>query len=67
MAKRREVDRRKLADIDDVLLELFVGQLLLERAAGPEELVSRPARARSAAKAGGRRRRRPAASSAKDG
>ena len=67
MAKRRAGDRGKVADIDQILLELFAGQLLLERAAGPEEPVSRPARARSAAKAGGRRRRRPAASSAKDG
>jgi hypothetical protein len=67
MAKRREVGRGEVPDVDQVLLELFTGQLLLERAAGPEEPVSRPARARSAAKAGGRRRRRPAASSAKDG
>ena len=43
MAKRREVDRGDVPDIDQVLLELFAGQLLLERAAGPEEPVSRPA------------------------
>jgi hypothetical protein len=67
MAKRREVDRGKLADIDQVLLELFVGQLLLERAAGPEEPVSRPALARPAAKASARRSKRPAASSPRGG
>ena len=67
MAKRREVDQRKLADIDEVLLELFVGQLLLERAVGPEEPVSRPALARPAAKASARRRKRPAASRSRDG
>jgi hypothetical protein len=54
-------------DIDQVLLELFAGQLLLERAAGPEEPVSRPALARPAAKARARRRKRPAASSSRDG
>ena len=58
MAKRREVDRGKLADIDEVLLE---------RAAGPEEPVSRPALARPAAKASARRRKRPAASRSRDG
>jgi hypothetical protein len=67
MAKRREVDRGKVADIDQVLLELFAGQLLLERAAGPEEPVSRPALARPAAKASARRRKRPAASSPRGG
>jgi hypothetical protein len=48
MAKRREVDRGELPDIDQVLLELFAGQLLLERSAGPEAPVARPARARPA-------------------
>jgi hypothetical protein len=67
MAKRREVDRGKVADIDQILLELFAGQLLLERAAGPEEPVSRPALARPAAKARARRRKRPAASSSRGG
>jgi hypothetical protein len=43
MAKRRAGDRGKVADIDQILLELFAGQLLLERAAGPEALVARPA------------------------
>jgi hypothetical protein len=54
-------------DIDQVLLELFAGQLLLERAAGPEEPAARPALARPAAKASARRRKRLAASSARDG
>jgi hypothetical protein len=67
MAKRRAGDRGKVADIDQILLELFAGQLLLERAAGPEEPVSRPALARPAAKASARRRKRPAASSSRDG
>jgi hypothetical protein len=67
MAKRREVDRGDVPDIDQVLLELFVGQLLLERAAGPEEPAARPALARPAAKASARRRKRPAASSARGG
>ena len=67
MAKRREVDRGDVPDIDQVLLELFAGQLLLERAPGPEEPVSRPALARPAAKARARRRKRPAASSLRDG
>jgi hypothetical protein len=67
MAKRREVDRGKVADIDQVLLELFAGQLLLERAVGPEEPAARPARARPAAKASARRRKRPAASSPRGG
>jgi hypothetical protein len=67
MAKRREVDRGKVADIDQVLLELFAGQLLLERAAGPEEPAARPALARPAAKAHARRRKRPTASSLRDG
>ena len=67
MAMRREVDRGDVSDIDQVLLELFVGQLLLERAAGPEEPVSRPALARLAAKASARRRKRPAASRSRDG
>jgi hypothetical protein len=67
MAKRREVDRGKVTDIDQVLLELFAGQLLLARAAGPEEPVARPALARPAAKARARRRKRPAASSSRDG
>ena len=62
MAKRREVDRGKVPDIDQVLLELFASQLLLERAAGPEEPALRPA-----AKASVRRRKRPAAPSSKDG
>ena len=57
MAKRREVGRGKVAAIDQVLLELFAGQLLLERAAGPEEPVSRPALARPAAKASARQPR----------
>ena len=54
MAKRREVDRGDVPDIDQVLLELFAGQLLLERAAGSEAPVLRPAasgRPRSAATA----------------
>jgi hypothetical protein len=67
MAKRRGVDQGEVPDIDQVLLELFADQLLLERAPGPEAPVSRPARARPAAKAGTRRRRRPAASSASGG
>ena len=67
MAKRREVDRGDVPDIDQVLLELFAGQLLLERAAGPEAPVARPALARPAAKASARRRKRPAASSLRDG
>ena len=67
MAKRREVERGEVLDIDQVLLELFAGQLLLERAAGPEEPVLRPALARPAAKASARRRKRPAASSARGG
>jgi hypothetical protein len=66
MARRREMDRGEVPDIDQVLLELFAGQLLLERAPGPEAPVSRPARARPAAKAG-TRRRRSAASSARGG
>jgi hypothetical protein len=67
MAKDREVDRGKVADIDQILLELFAGQLLLERAATQEEPVSRPALARPAAKARARRRKRPAASSPRGG
>ncbi len=67
MAKRRDVDRGDMADIDQVLLELFAGQLLLERAAGPEEPAARPILARPAAKASARRRKRLAASSARDG
>jgi hypothetical protein len=67
MAKRRGVDRGEVPDIDQVLLDLFAGQLLLERAPGPEAPVARPARVRPAAKAGTRRRRRSAASSARDG
>ena len=55
MAKRREVDRGEVLDIDQVLLELFAGQLLLERAAASEEPVSCPALARPAAKASARR------------
>jgi hypothetical protein len=61
MVKRRGVERREVPGIDQVLLELFVGQLLLEPAPGPEAPVSRPA-----AKARTRHRKRPAASSAKD-
>ena len=45
----------------------FFTPLLLERAAGPEAPVSRPALARPAAKARARRRKRPAASRSKDG
>jgi hypothetical protein len=67
MAKRREVDRGAVAAIDQVLLELFAGQLLLERAPGPEEPAARPALARPAAKARARRRKRPVASSSRDG
>ncbi len=67
MAKDREVDRGKVAAIDQILLELFAGQLVLERAAGPEEPVSRPALARPAAKANARHRKRPAASRSRDG
>jgi hypothetical protein len=67
MAKRRAGDRGKVADIDQILLELFAGQLLLERAAGPEEPVARPALARPAAKANARRRTRPTASRLNDG
>ncbi len=67
MAKRREVDRGAVADIDQVLLELFAGQLLLERAPGPEEPAARPALARPAAQARARGRKRPAASSSRDG
>jgi hypothetical protein len=62
MAKRREVERGEVLDIDQILLELFAGQLLLERATGPEEPAARPA-----AKAAARRRKRPAVSSSKDG
>jgi hypothetical protein len=67
MAKRRGVNRGEVLDIDQVLLDLFAGQLLLERAPGPAAPVSRPARVRPAAKAGTRRRRCPAALSARDG
>jgi hypothetical protein len=67
MAKHRGVDCKVTADVDQVLLELFAGQLLLERAAGPEEPVSRPALARPAAKARARRRKRPTASRSRDG
>ena len=67
MAKRREVDQGEVPDIDQVLLELFAGQLLLERAPGPEEPAARPALARPAAKASARRRTRPAASSSRGG
>jgi hypothetical protein len=67
MAKRRQVDRGKVANIDQVLLELFAGQLLLERAPGPETPVARPARVQPVAKAGTWRRRRPVASSAREG
>jgi hypothetical protein len=67
MAKRRQVDRGEVTDIDQVLLELFAGQLLLERVPGPETPVARPARVQPVAKAGTRRRRRPAASSARGG
>ena len=67
MTKRREVDRGDVPEIDQVLLELFAGQLLLERAAGPEEPVSRPALARPAAKARARRRKRPTALRSRDG
>jgi hypothetical protein len=62
MAKRRGVDQRKVTDINQVLLELLAGQLLLERAAGLEEPVARPA-----AKTNARRRKRPAASGSRDG
>jgi hypothetical protein len=67
MAKRRQVDQGKVANIDQVRLELFAGQLLLERAPGPEAPVSCPARVRPVAKAGTQRRRCPAASSAREG
>jgi hypothetical protein len=67
MTKRREGGRGKVAAIDQVLLELFAGQLFLERAAGPEAPAARPALARPAAKASARRRKRPAASSSRDG
>jgi hypothetical protein len=67
MAKDREVDRGDVPEIDQVLLELLASQLLLERAAGPEEPVARPALARPAAKARARRRKRPAASRSRDG
>jgi hypothetical protein len=67
MAKHREVERGEVADIDQVLLELFAGQLLLERAAASEEPAARPALARPAAKASARRRKRPAASRSRDG
>jgi hypothetical protein len=62
MAKRRAGDRGKVADIDQILLELFAGQLLLEPAAGPAEPVARPA-----AKTNARGRKRPAASGSRDG
>jgi hypothetical protein len=67
MAKRRQVEQEAVLDIDQVLLELFAGQLLLERAPGPEAPAPCPAKVRPVAKAGTRRRRRPAASSARGG
>ena len=67
MVKRREVERGTVPDIDQVLLELFAGQLLLKRAPGLEAPVARPAAARPAAKAGGRRGKRPAAPRARGG
>ena len=67
MAKRREVGRGEVPDIDQILLELFASQLLLERATGPGEPVSRPAMARPAAKTNAQRRKRPAASGSRDG
>jgi hypothetical protein len=57
----RGAEERSTA-IDQVLLELFAGQRLLEPAAGPAEPVARPA-----VKTNARRRKRPAASGSRDG
>jgi hypothetical protein len=51
MTKRREVDRGKVTDIDQVLLELLAGQLLLERAKLPGDPPPHPTSGRSPRKA----------------
>ena len=63
MAKRRQTDREKTADLDQILLELFAGQLLLEPAEAklPGEPAVRPVAVRPAASAKGKPRNRPPA------
>ena len=53
MAKRRRTDRGTAAELDQVLLELFAGQLLLEPAAAklPREPALHPAAVPSLARA----------------
>ena len=53
MAKRRQTDQRAAAQLDQVLLALFAGQLLLEPAEAklPGDPAVRPAAARSPRKA----------------
>ena len=64
MAKRRQTDPEAAAALDQVLLGLFAGQLLLGRAEAtvlPEDPAMRPAATRPSKGAKGKPRNRPPA------